>query len=59
MLAVSALGRGFSEARERAYAGVGRISFDGAQIRTDIAARAVGAADGEISLFPHGLEDPR
>jgi phosphoribosylamine--glycine ligase len=59
VLAVSALGRGFSEARERAYAGAGRISFDGAQIRADIAERAVRAAAGEISLFPHGLEGPR
>ena len=59
VLAVSALGRGFSEARERAYAGADRISFDGAQIRADIAERAVRAAAGEISLFPHGLEGPR
>ncbi len=59
VLAVSALGRGFAEARERAYAGVGRISFDGAQIRTDIAERAVRAASGELSLFPTGLEHRR
>jgi phosphoribosylamine--glycine ligase len=59
VLAVSALGRGFAEARERAYEGVSRISFDGAQVRADIAERAVRAAAGEISLFPAGLEDPR
>jgi phosphoribosylamine---glycine ligase len=55
VLAVSALGRGFAEARERAYQGIGRISFDGSQIRADIAERAVRAVAGEISLFPAGL----
>jgi phosphoribosylamine--glycine ligase len=55
VLAVSALGRGFAEARKRAYQGIGRISFDGAQIRADIAERAVRAAAGQISLFPAGL----
>jgi phosphoribosylamine-glycine ligase len=30
-----------SEARERAYAAAGRIQFDGRQLRSDIAARAV------------------
>jgi phosphoribosylamine---glycine ligase len=55
VLAVSALGSGFAAARERAYEGVGRISFDGAQIRTDIAERAVRAAAGEVSLFPDSL----
>ena len=59
VLAVSALGHGFAEARERAYEGVSHISFDGAQTRADIAARAVRAAAGEISLFPHGLEGLR
>jgi phosphoribosylamine--glycine ligase len=36
VLAVTALGRDLGEARERAYAGVARIRFDGAQHRTDI-----------------------
>jgi phosphoribosylamine--glycine ligase len=41
VLNVTALGAGPAEARERAYDAAGRISFDGMQIRTDIAARAV------------------
>ena len=54
MLAVSALGSGFAAARERAYEAVGKITFDGAQVRPDIAARAVKAAAGELDLFPAG-----
>jgi phosphoribosylamine--glycine ligase len=42
VLAVSALGDSLAEARERAYAGVERIRFDGAQRRTDIALAAAG-----------------
>ena len=42
VLAVSALGDSLAEARERAYAGVERIRFDGAQHRTDIALAAAG-----------------
>jgi phosphoribosylamine--glycine ligase len=41
VLNVTALGAGPAEARDRAYDAAGRISFDGMQIRTDIAARAV------------------
>jgi phosphoribosylamine--glycine ligase len=41
VLNVTALGPTPSEARERAYAAVGLISFSGMQMRTDIAARAV------------------
>jgi len=52
VLAVSALGDGFARARERAYEAVARIRFDGMQYRPDIAARAVRAEAGEISLFP-------
>ena len=52
VLAVSALGREFVDARERAYGALARISFPGMQARTDIAARAVRAEAGEISLFP-------
>jgi phosphoribosylamine---glycine ligase len=54
VLAVSALGEGFAAARELAYEGAGRIRFDGAQLRSDIAERAVRAQAGEISLFPEG-----
>jgi phosphoribosylamine--glycine ligase len=55
VLAVSALGSGFAAARERAYDAVGRISFDGMQVRPDIAERAVRARAGELSLFPQGF----
>ncbi len=41
VLNVTALGGGPAEARDRAYDAASRISFDGMQIRTDIAARAV------------------
>jgi phosphoribosylamine--glycine ligase len=41
VLNVTALGAGAGEARDRAYAAVDRIRFDGRQVRTDIAARAV------------------
>lgn len=40
ILAVSALGKSFAEARARAYEGVGKIRFDGAQYRSDIGRRA-------------------
>jgi phosphoribosylamine---glycine ligase len=42
VLAVTALGAGPGEARERAYHAAEAIDFDGRQMRTDIAARAVG-----------------
>jgi phosphoribosylamine---glycine ligase len=42
VLNVTALGATPAEARDRAYDAAGRISFDGMQMRTDIAARAVG-----------------
>jgi phosphoribosylamine---glycine ligase len=41
VLNVTALGATPAEARDRAYDAAGRISFEGMQIRTDIAARAV------------------
>jgi phosphoribosylamine---glycine ligase len=41
VLCVTGLGAGAAEARERAYAAVERIDFDGRQVRSDIAARAV------------------
>ena len=41
VLNVTGLGASPAEARDRAYDAAGRISFDGMQIRTDIAARAV------------------
>ncbi len=40
ILDVTGIGRTLGEARERAYAGVDRISFDGMQFRSDIAAVA-------------------
>ena len=55
MLAVSALGSGFAVARRRAYEAVEKITFDGAQVRPDIAERAVEAAAGRLDLFPAGL----
>ena len=47
VLNVTALGPGPAEARDRAYDAASRISFDGMQIRTDIAARAVERAAGQ------------
>jgi phosphoribosylamine---glycine ligase len=41
VLGVTGLGATPGEARDRAYAAVDRIDFDGRQVRTDIAARAV------------------
>ena len=41
VLSVTGLGASPGEARERAYAGAEHIEFNGRQIRTDIAARAV------------------
>ena len=41
VLAVTALGDGPGQARERAYAAAERIEFDGRQMRGDIAARAL------------------
>ena len=52
VLAVSALGAHFVDARERAYGALARISFAGMQSRSDIAERAVRAEAGEIALFP-------
>jgi phosphoribosylamine--glycine ligase len=55
VLAVSALGDGFAAARERAYEAVDKISFEGRQVRPDIAERAVKARAGALSLFPAGF----
>ncbi|MCW2783902.1 MAG: purD [Marmoricola sp.] len=44
VLAVTAVGSDLTAARATAYAGVAAISFDGAQFRTDIAAKAAGQA---------------
>ena len=41
MLNVTGLGATPGEARDRAYAAAERIDFDGRQLRTDIASRAV------------------
>jgi phosphoribosylamine--glycine ligase len=54
VLAVSALGDGFAGARRRAYEAVGKITFDGMQVRPDIAERAVAAESGALDLFPEG-----
>ena len=41
VLSVTGLGATPGEARDRAYAAAERIEFDGKQLRTDIASRAV------------------
>jgi phosphoribosylamine--glycine ligase len=41
VLGVTALGRTVAEARDRVYLAVGKIQFDGAQFRRDIAAKAL------------------
>jgi len=46
VLGVTALGAGLAEARDRAYAAVQKIQFDGAQFRRDIAAKALGWVPG-------------
>ncbi|MFJ8663101.1 phosphoribosylamine--glycine ligase [Streptomyces sp. NPDC093795] len=43
VLSVTATGTDLGQARERAYAAVGRIRLDGSQHRTDIARKAAGA----------------
>ncbi|MFJ4873051.1 phosphoribosylamine--glycine ligase [Streptomyces sp. NPDC088757] len=43
VLSVTATGTDLAQARERAYAAVGRIRLDGSQHRTDIARKAAGA----------------
>jgi phosphoribosylamine---glycine ligase len=42
VLSVTATGADLTEARERAYAALGRVRLDGSQHRTDIAAKAAG-----------------
>lgn len=49
VLAVSALGRDHTEARQRAYRGMSAISFEGIRFRTDIAA---GVEDGRAGARP-------
>ncbi len=44
VLGVTALAPTLAQARERAYEAAAKISFDGMQMRTDIAARALGGA---------------
>jgi len=51
VLAVTATADTLADARARAYAGVARIDFAGAQFRTDIAARAA------VGSSPAGLRD--
>jgi len=47
VLNVTAVAPTLAAARERAYAAVDRISFEGAFHRNDIAVRALGAAETE------------
>ena len=47
VLAVTAVGTDLADARSQAYRGVAAVEFDGAQWRTDIAARAARAAQEE------------
>ncbi len=47
VLAVTAVGSDLADARSRAYRGVAAVEFDGAQWRTDIAARAARATQEE------------
>jgi phosphoribosylamine---glycine ligase len=55
VLCVTGLGGTPGEARDRAYAGAERIEFDGRQLRSDIAARAVEmAAGGSRPRTPEG-----
>jgi phosphoribosylamine---glycine ligase len=42
VLSVVAAGGDFAEARARAYEALAQVSLDGAQFRTDIAARVAG-----------------
>jgi phosphoribosylamine--glycine ligase len=44
VLAVTGTGDTLAQARDRAYAGVDRIHFEGATVRRDIAARAAEGA---------------
>ena len=46
VLSVTATGADLAEARERAYAAVGRIRLDGSHHRADIAAEAAERAEG-------------
>jgi phosphoribosylamine--glycine ligase len=54
VLNVTGLGPTAAAARDRAYDAAGRISFDGMQIRSDIAARAVEAGAG-LAMSPEPL----
>jgi phosphoribosylamine---glycine ligase len=56
VLAVTGTGRDLSEARQRAYAGIGCISFDGMQVRRDIALHASIAAGHPNSPFREHLD---
>ncbi len=47
VLGVTAIGRNFAEARERAYEAVAQIHFDGAHFRRDIAEKAVRWEEGK------------
>ncbi|MHB9149234.1 MAG: phosphoribosylamine--glycine ligase [Thermoleophilia bacterium] len=55
VLTVSAVGDSFAEARRLAYEGVGHITFEGAQHRTDIARRA---EEREKTVAAPAVADP-
>jgi phosphoribosylamine--glycine ligase len=51
VLAVVGLGADLAEARDKAYDGVGRLTLEGGQYRTDIAEKA---ARGEVVVSATG-----
>jgi phosphoribosylamine---glycine ligase len=53
VLTVVATGADFAEARERAYEGAARISFDGMQYRRDIGLKALQSANYQITNSPN------
>ena len=53
VLNVTGIGATPGEARDRAYAAAERIQFDGKQMRTDIAARAVERVEAELETGGH------
>ncbi|MGC1852808.1 MAG: phosphoribosylamine--glycine ligase, partial [Solirubrobacterales bacterium] len=58
VLNITALGPTAAAARDRAYDAASRISFDGMQIRTDIAARAAEGPAKAVSASSNGQRSP-
>jgi len=48
LLGVTALGKELTEARAKAYADIGKIQYEGKHYRTDIALKALRAAEGKL-----------